>query len=89
MTRFRGLHSSECRDTALRSHSYKSGAGLIRVRDFHPIPLSSEEQEYVSGFQPGRAFATKAEVLFTCMGVLYRKTYAPVKPVSCRDAFLV
>ena len=37
-------------EPALRFHSYKPAhKGPARVRDFHPIPLSSEEQECVSG----------------------------------------
>jgi len=49
MTRFRGARSVNRTGPALRFHSYKPGpTGPARVRDFHPIPLSSEEQECVS-----------------------------------------
>ena len=57
-------------EPALRSYSYKPDVRLARVRDFHPIPLFSEEQEYVSDLvfsKPGRVFATKAEAIFTCL----------------------
>ena len=45
MTRFRGTQPETGRaEPTLRSYSYKSGRGLTRVRDFHPIPLFSENQ---------------------------------------------
>ena len=57
-------------EPALRSYSYKPDIHLARVRDFHPIPLFSEEQEYVSDLvlsKPGRVFATKAKAIFICL----------------------
>ena len=69
MTRFRGTGLPPIGPT-LRSYSYKSDHRLTRVRDFHPIPLFSEEQEYVSDLvfsKPGRVFATKAEAIFICL----------------------
>ena len=45
MTRFRGTHPLPgSAGPALRSYSYKSGRNLTRVRDFHPIPLFSENK---------------------------------------------
>ena len=45
MTRFRGTYRRRYAEPTLRFHSYKSGrSGLTRVRDFHPIPLFSENK---------------------------------------------
>ena len=67
MTRFRGTHPGMRRAGTSFFTATNQAICLTRVRDFHPIPLSSEEQECVSDpiSEPGRAFATKAEV-FCC-----------------------